>query len=104
MPQEKRSSTVTRSSGSGEENSDSVSVAGSTKAKPVVFPEWGLADRSDGHGMGDDPVFIQQMAGWISSHDVAFDMYFNFDPPGQQDSITDGRFPRALAEFRAVFG
>jgi hypothetical protein len=31
-------------------------------------------------------------------------MYFNFDPPGQQDAITDGRFPNALAEFKAVFG
>ncbi|HXQ44747.1 MAG TPA: glycosyl hydrolase [Acidimicrobiales bacterium] len=81
-----------------------VAAYAATKAKPVVFPEWGEADRSDGHGMGDDPVFIQQMAGWISTHDVAFGIYFNFDPPGQQDSITDGRFPAALAEYRAVFG
>ena len=72
--------------------------------KPVVFPEWGLAIRGDGHGMGDDPVFIQQMAAWISSHDVAFDIYFNFDVSGQVDAITDGNFPASLATYRSAFG
>jgi hypothetical protein len=72
--------------------------------KPVVFPEWGLAIRGDGHGMGDDPVFIQQMAAWISSHDVAFDMYFNFDVSGQIDAITDGNFPASLATYHSAFG
>ncbi len=33
--------------------------------KPMTFPEWGLSTRSDGHGGGDDPYFIQQMYDWI---------------------------------------
>jgi hypothetical protein len=70
----------------------------------VVFPEWGLAIRGDGHGLGDDPTFIQNMAGWMAGHDVAFDDYFNFDVSGQVDAITDGNFPASLAAYRADFG
>jgi len=72
--------------------------------KPVVFPEWGLAIRADGHGLGDDPTFVAQMAAWIASHDVSFAIYFDFDVPGQLDAITDGRFPTSLAAYRAAFG
>jgi hypothetical protein len=72
--------------------------------KPVVFPEWGLAVRGDGHGLGDDPTFIQNMAAWMAGHDVAFDDYFNFDVSGQVDAITDGNFPASLAAYRADFG
>jgi hypothetical protein len=72
--------------------------------KPVVFPEWGLAIRGDGHGLGDDPTFIHNMAAWMAGHDVAFDDYFNFDVPGQVDAITDGNFPASLAAYRAGFG
>jgi hypothetical protein len=72
--------------------------------KPVVFPEWGLAIRGDGHGLGDDPTFIDNMAAWMAGHDVAFDDYFNFDVSGQVDAITDGNFPASLAAYRATFG
>ena len=81
-----------------------VAAFAAAHGKPVVFPEWGLAIRGDGHGMGDDPTFIQQMDDWISFHNVAFDLYFNFDVPGQVDAITDGQFPAALATYRADFG
>lgn len=81
-----------------------VAAFAAAHGKPVVFPEWGLAIRGDGHGMGDDPTFIQQMDDWISFHDVAFDLYFDFDVPGQVDAITDGQFPASLAAYRADFG
>ena len=45
--------------------------------KPVVIPEWGVTIRSDGHGLGDDPLFVAKMATWISTHDVAFTSYFD---------------------------
>jgi hypothetical protein len=76
----------------------------SAHGKPVVFPEWGLAIRGDGHGLGDDPTFIQQMGGWIASHNVAFDIYFDFDVTGQVDSIDGGSFPASLAAYRSTFG
>lgn len=72
--------------------------------KPVAFPEWGLAIRGDGHGLGDDPVFVQDMASWMASNNVALALYFDFDVSGQMDAITDGQFPNALAAFRAAFG
>jgi hypothetical protein len=72
--------------------------------KPVVFPEWGLAIRGDGHGMGDDPTFVYDMASWMSAHDVAFDDYFNFDVSGQVDAITDGNFGASLAIYRDAVG
>jgi len=71
--------------------------------KPIAFPEWGVAIRSDGHGLGDDPYFIDQFASWITSHDVAWTNMFSFDD-AQQDDITDGSFPNALAAFTADFG
>ena len=45
------------------------------QGKPIVFPEWGVAIRSDGHGLGDDPYFVNQFATWISSHERSLDEY-----------------------------
>ncbi len=73
------------------------------QGKPIAFPEWGVAVRSDGHGLGDDPYFVDQFAAWIATHDVAWTNIFSFDGD-QQDDITDGSFPNALAAFRAAFG
>jgi hypothetical protein len=73
------------------------------QGKPIVFPEWGVAIRSDGHGLGDDPYFINEFASWITSHDVAWTNMFSYDA-SQSDDITDGSFPNALAAFRADFG
>ena len=47
--------------------------------RPIVFPEWGVEIRSDGHGMGDDPYFINQFAAWIVQHNVAWTAYFEYD-------------------------
>lgn len=72
--------------------------------KPIAIPEWSVEYRSDGHGLGDDPSFIANMAAWFVAHDVAFDDIFSFDSPGTRNDILDGSFPNSLAEFRAVFG
>ena len=74
------------------------------EGKPIAFPEWSVDFRSDGHGLGDDPYFINQFAGWITTHNVVFDDMFAFDGPDQQNDITDGSFPKALAAFKADFG
>jgi len=61
------------------------------------LPRMGLALRSDGHGLGDDPLFINNMAAWMMTpaNDVTYESYFDFDVPGQVDAITDGNFPTA---------
>jgi len=77
-----------------------------SQGKPIGIPEWGVAIRSDGHGLGDDPYFVNQFAAWIAGHDVAFADIFSFDASsaGQDDDITDGNFPQALAAFERDFG
>jgi hypothetical protein len=77
-----------------------------SEGKPIAIPEWSDCYRSDGHGLGDDPYFINQFAAWIASNNVAFTNIFAFDDTagGQDNDITDGRFPNALAAFKTDFG
>jgi hypothetical protein len=74
--------------------------------KPMAFPEWSVAIRSDGHGLGDDPYFVNQFANWVATNDVAFTDIFSYNDSvgGQDGDITDGNFPNALAAFRQDFG
>jgi hypothetical protein len=48
-------------------------------AKFLAIPEWGLSQRSDGHGGGDNPHFVEQMLAFIRdpAHHVAFALYFD---------------------------
>lgn len=71
--------------------------------KPMSFPEWGVAIRSDGHGGGDDPYFIQQMASWIAQNNVAYHIYFSYDAPDGQHDLQDGNFPLSAAAFKTAF-
>jgi hypothetical protein len=82
-----------------------VSFAGA-QGRPIAIPEWSVDFRSDGHGMGDDPNFINQFANWIAANNVAFTCIFSYNDSstGQDNDITDGSFPNALAAFRADFG
>jgi hypothetical protein len=78
---------------------------GAAHDKPLTLSEFGVSLRSDGRGLGDDPYFINQMAAWIASNNVAFDLYYNSDSqaPDQYDAITDGNFPNALTAYEADF-
>ncbi|HVB90783.1 MAG TPA: glycosyl hydrolase [Acidimicrobiales bacterium] len=70
---------------------------------PLAVTEWGVAIRSDGHGLGDDPLFVNNMISWMKNpaNNVAFESYFNFDVTGQVDAINDGNFTLSLAAFTA---
>jgi glycosyl hydrolase family 26 len=72
--------------------------------KQMTFPEWGLADRADGHGGGDNPYFIEQMYWWIQSHDVAYALYFESHDPNGEYGIFSGHFPQAAQRFVEYFG
>jgi hypothetical protein len=74
------------------------------QGRPIAIPEWSVDFRSDGHGMGDDPYFITQFANWIAAKNVAFTCIFSYNDTVQENDITDGHFPAALAAFRANFG
>ena len=71
----------------------------------MALCEWGIAFLSDGAGLGDDPLYINNMAAFMKNpaNDVAYESYFNYD--GTSDSIlTSGRTPNSLAAFKADFG
>lgn len=73
--------------------------------KPIAFAEWGLSDRTDGHGGGDDTHYIQQFYNWVKSHDVLYETYFNFDMGSQErHAITTGIFPNAAKLYQKLWG
>ncbi len=78
----------------------------SSNGKPLAVPEWGVALRSDGHGLGDDPYYINQMAAWMqnSSNNVTYESYFDDNSGGVNSLITGGSFPNSLAAFSADLG
>jgi hypothetical protein len=78
----------------------------SSHGKPLSFPEWGLAIRSDGHGLGDDPYFINQMVSWMENpaNDVTYETYFDANSGGVNSLITGGSFPNGLAAFSVDLG
>jgi hypothetical protein len=73
--------------------------------KPIAIPEWSDEFRTDGHGLGDDPSFVVNMADWFVTNDVAFANVWSYDTsPTYRNNLLDGTFPKALAAFRANFG
>jgi hypothetical protein len=69
--------------------------------KPRSFPEWGTGTRPDGHGGGDDPLFITNMLGWMrQGGPVAYECYWNYRAGDYDAKLSDGRMPRAAAAMR----
>jgi hypothetical protein len=73
--------------------------------KPLAMDEWGTAIRSDGHGLGDDPLYVSDMIAWMRNpaNHVLYEAYFDYDGRGTNSAITDGQFPNSLAAFRSGF-
>jgi hypothetical protein len=84
--------------------------------KPLAFPEWGVITRSDGHGGGDNPYFVQKMQEFIfnPANYVAFHAYFNITNTKVDSRLTystaydnptgSTRFPNSAARFKQLFG
>jgi hypothetical protein len=80
------------------------SFAGS-EGKPLAFSEWGLSDRSDGNGGGDNPYFIERMHEWITTRNLAFQNYFEHDLwAGERHRMMTGLFPDAAQRYIELFG
>ncbi len=80
-------------------------------SKPMVFPEWGLGwgtcsasgQPVSGSGQvcgGDDGTFVDEMSGWIATHDVFEATYWDYGT----SSIDQGSNPNTAAALRADFG
>ncbi|MDX6208461.1 MAG: hypothetical protein QOE24_852 [Frankiales bacterium] len=78
----------------------------SQHGKRISMGEWGVTDRQDGHGGGDDPYFIEQMHSWFASHDVAYEAYFESTDETVKATfaIDSGRFPQAAQRYQQLFG
>lgn len=75
--------------------------------KPLSIPEWGLVGENDqgGHGGGDNGVFVDRMADWLATNNVAWHVYFNADAPdGHHEINPSGQFPLGKADYKARFG
>ncbi len=73
--------------------------------EPIAIPEWSDEYRTDGHGLGDDPLFISNMADWFVTNKVAFANVWCYDSSSTyRNNLLDGTFPKALAQFKVDFG
>ena len=72
--------------------------------KPIVIPEWGIAERDDGHGGGDNAYYVEQMYNWMSSRNVIWNIYFNVPAgDGNHDLYDTVKFPEASAKFQQLW-
>ena len=69
--------------------------------KPIGIGEFGVIDRSDGHGGGDDPYWVADFSAWMKANNVAWASYFDFNSGG--NSILSN-YPNSLAAYRADLG
>ncbi|MEV8516731.1 glycosyl hydrolase [Dactylosporangium sp. NPDC051484] len=78
--------------------------------KRPVIPEWGLSERTDGHGGGDNPYFIERMLAFLAdpANRPAFAMYFEAEAPlsgglnEHRMALDPPVFPLAAARFRRL--
>ena len=78
-----------------------------SQGRPLALTEWGSIIRSDGHGLGDDPTYINNMIAWMKNpaNDVIFETYFDSGLGSALDAdLTGGEFPASLAAFKADLG
>ena len=70
--------------------------------KRLVVPEWGTGTRPDGHGFGDDPLFIRNMMDWMNANDVVFDGYWDYPASDYNAEISGGQYPKAAEALKAA--
>jgi len=73
----------------------------SAHSKQIGIGEFGVINRSDGHGGGDDPTFVKNFSTWLKANNVAWASYFNFNSGG--NSILSN-YANSLAAFQSDFG
>lgn len=71
--------------------------------KPLSLPEWGLWERPDGHGGGENPSFIRRMHAFIAANNVAYHAYFEYNAADGPHRLME-TFPRSATEYRRLFG
>ena len=83
-----------------------------SQGKPITFPEWGLDPNPSSNnggptsqpgsevGGGDDPTFINDMAQWISQHNVLDASYWDYN----SSQLSGSSNPNSYTAFKNDFG
>ncbi len=79
--------------------------------KPLSIPEWGVCNRQDGHGGGDNRYFVEQMGAFITNPDnnITWHCYFDVNAgDGAHQLVSDNEnpttaFPKAAESFQRLF-
>ncbi|CCG01380.1 glycoside hydrolase family 26 protein [Blastococcus saxobsidens] len=77
------------------------------RGKQMSLPEWGVWDRTDDLGGGDNPHYIEQMAEFIEDPDnrVGYHSYFESTNDGGTHRLWQSdRFPEARERYLELFG
>ena len=72
--------------------------------KPMSYPEWGTGTRPDGHGGGDDPVFMAGMARWIETNRVEYHSYWDYGARDFNATLSTGKQPQSAERYLKSFG
>jgi hypothetical protein len=72
--------------------------------KPMSYPEWGVGTRPDGHGVGDDAVFMEGMADWFEEVKPLYQSYWDVQAADYNARMSNKQFPQAAATFKRRFG
>jgi hypothetical protein len=71
--------------------------------KPIALPEWATGTRPDGHGWGDDPLFIHNMAAFMRGRNTLFAGYWDFNASDYNGQLSTDLFPASKAAFTQEF-
>jgi hypothetical protein len=75
------------------------------QSKPFGLAEASPTIRNDGHGLGDDPTFVNNIYSWITSTGATVMYWFSGPYDGSANfNLVGGSFPNSLAAFEADFG
>ncbi|MGQ0433014.1 MAG: glycoside hydrolase family 26 protein [Microthrixaceae bacterium] len=72
--------------------------------KAMSLPEWGVWDRTQAGGGGDNPEYITRMVEWIRSNPFLYASYFEVDASDGAHRLMTSQFPRSSAAFRTAVG
>ncbi|WP_409331687.1 glycoside hydrolase family 26 protein [Trujillonella humicola] len=77
-----------------------------SRGKLLSLPEWGVWERFDGTGGGDNPFYIEQMARFIAdpANAVGYQAYFEDDNSQGSHRLMGGEFPRSTERYLELFG
>ena len=72
--------------------------------KALAYSEWGTGTRPDGHGGGDDPIFVNGMADWFAEARPLYQSYWDHNSAEFSTQLSSGPLTQSAAAFAGRFG